>query len=55
MSSLNLTADVEPWTYFEEVRRGGEVVWDEQMNAWLDNGIRADLHVSVRSENVGVR
>ena len=35
MSSLNLTADVEPWTYFEQLREGGEVVWDEHMQAWL--------------------
>jgi cytochrome P450 len=34
-SSLNLTANVEPWTYFEQLRHGGEVVWDEQMKAWL--------------------
>ena len=52
MSSLNLTADVEPWTYFEEVRRGGEVVWDEQMNAWLVTSYEACKEMARGDETV---
>ncbi|HEY1365903.1 MAG TPA: cytochrome P450 [Gaiellaceae bacterium] len=33
--SLNSTANADPWAYFEELREGGEVVWDDEMNAWL--------------------
>jgi cytochrome P450 len=34
-TSLNLTADEDPWEYFEDLRGGGEVVWDEEIEAWL--------------------
>jgi cytochrome P450 len=33
--SLNSTAEVEPWDYFDEVRRAGDVTWDAEQNAWL--------------------
>lgn len=35
LGSLNQTANVDPWEYFSALREAGDVVWDEQMDAWL--------------------
>jgi cytochrome P450 len=35
LGSLNQTANVEPWEYFDRLRETGEVIRDEQMDAWL--------------------
>lgn len=33
--SLAATADREPWPLYRELREAGEVVWDDELNAWL--------------------
>jgi cytochrome P450 len=32
---VSSTAEVEPWDYYEEVRRAGDVTWDAEQKAWL--------------------
>jgi len=52
VTSLNLTADVDPWDYLEELGRGGEVVWDEQMDAWLVTSYAACKEMARADESV---
>jgi cytochrome P450 len=35
IGTLTDTTDVEPWGYFDSLRAAGDVVWDEQLGAWL--------------------
>src|SRR5688572_12484001 len=35
VGSLKHTSGMEPWTFYEQVRELGDLVWDEEMNGWL--------------------
>jgi cytochrome P450 len=35
VGSLQETFDAEPWRFVERVRAAGDIVWDEELNAWL--------------------
>jgi cytochrome P450 len=52
LPSLGHAADVEPWEYLERIRSVGDVVWDEEMKAWLVTSHALLKEVSRNDEKV---
>jgi cytochrome P450 len=54
LPSLGSAADIEPWEYLEQIRALGDVVWDEEMNAWLVTSHQLLKEISRNDEKLWV-
>src|SRR3954452_8367965 len=51
VGSLLSVAGVDPWSYYDRVRGLGDVVWDDEMDAWLVTAYEPARQIGLDAES----